>query len=96
MSSVSAADARQPASAPQPGSNIHLSLADDGGWWLRTEQGGRTPATEHFTDWHRLERRIAVIRGRIGVPLAFAAARLLHAGRFDRHAHHARVGHTEQ
>jgi hypothetical protein len=74
MSSVSAADARQQAPAPQQTSHIHISFADDGGWLLRTEQDGRTLATEHFTDWHRLERRIAVLRGNVASGLPRVAA----------------------
>jgi len=35
------------------------------------------------------ELKIGVIATGVGVPLAFAAARAVHAGRFGRHAHHA-------
>jgi hypothetical protein len=30
----------------------------------------------------------------VGVPLAFAAARLLHVGRFGRRTYHARIEHA--
>jgi hypothetical protein len=63
MPSISAADAPQEATAPQQAPHIHIMLADGGGWLLRTEQDGRPVATEHYSDWHRLERRIAVLRG---------------------------------
>jgi NhaA family Na+:H+ antiporter len=42
------------------------------------------------------EVKIGAVATGIGVPLAFAAARLLHAGRFGRHAHHAPVAHAEK
>lgn len=41
------------------------------------------------------ELKIGAVATGIGVPLAFAAARLLHAGRFGRHAHHARPARSE-
>ena len=41
------------------------------------------------------ELKIGAVATGIGVPLAFAAARLLHVGRFGHHSHHARAAHTE-
>jgi len=41
------------------------------------------------------ELKIGAVATGIGVPLAFAAARLLHAGRFGRHAHQARPARSE-
>jgi hypothetical protein len=77
MPPVSAADAPQQAPAPQDAPNIHISLADQGGWCLRIERDGRTIATECITDWHRVERRIGLLRGRIAPALARAAAAAL-------------------
>jgi NhaA family Na+:H+ antiporter len=42
------------------------------------------------------ELKIGTVATGIGVPLAFAAARLLHVGRFGRHAHHARPAGQER
>jgi NhaA family Na+:H+ antiporter len=42
------------------------------------------------------ELKIGAVATGIGVPLAFAAARLLHAGRFGRHAHHAHPARPER
>ena len=42
------------------------------------------------------EVKIGAVATGVGVPLAFAMARLLHVGRFGRHTHHARVAHAEQ
>jgi NhaA family Na+:H+ antiporter len=42
------------------------------------------------------ELKIGAVATGIGVPLAFAVARLLHVGRFGRHAHHARPARQER
>jgi NhaA family Na+:H+ antiporter len=42
------------------------------------------------------EVKIGAVASGVGVPLAFAAAWLLHVGRFGRHAHHARGAHAEK
>jgi NhaA family Na+:H+ antiporter len=39
------------------------------------------------------EVKIGAVAAGAGVPLAFAAARLLHVGRFSRHTHHGRAAH---
>lgn len=38
---------------------IRVRLADPDGWDLRVERDGQVITTEHFTDWHRVERRRA-------------------------------------
>jgi NhaA family Na+:H+ antiporter len=42
------------------------------------------------------ELKIGAVATGVGVPLAFAAARALHAGRFGRHAHHAHPARPER
>ena len=42
------------------------------------------------------ELKIGAVATGVGVPLAFAAARLLHVGRFGRHAHHAHPARPER
>jgi hypothetical protein len=42
-------------------STIHVELAGGGGWNLRVEVDGQVMTTEHFSDWHRLERRRACL-----------------------------------
>lgn len=45
--------------AGQHTSSVRVQPADQGGWNLRVEIDGRVIAVEHFTDWHRVERRRA-------------------------------------
>ena len=147
-----------PASRPQHLPSVHVAVSDSGGWMVTVERNGQTISVEHCDDWHRVERRVALLKlslthlsGRVAAaallivsiviaPLAAqareallpepriiakavdlasgitrddlpgpkdgfyahtgqmitGAARLLHAGRFGRRAHHARVAHTEK
>ena len=62
---------------PQHGSNVHVSAADSGGWVVTVEQDGQTLATEHLTDWHRVERRVAVLSLSSGAHLPRVAAAVL-------------------
>src|SRR3989304_9047905 len=41
--------------------SISVSPVTEGGWTLVIERDGRLIATEHFTDWHRVERRLACL-----------------------------------
>jgi hypothetical protein len=53
--------------------DIRVSTADDGGWVVTIDRAGRTVATERYSDWHRVERRVAILNLTIG---AEAAARV--------------------
>jgi hypothetical protein len=57
-------------------STMRISLADDGGWDLDVLMDGERVATEHFTDWHRLERRRDRLRTR-GLRVVATAATAL-------------------
>ena len=46
-------------------SNIRVDLTRGGGWDLRVEAEGQVITTEHFSDWHRLERRRACLTLRL-------------------------------
>ena len=49
------------AAAPQHAATIRVSLADTRGWIVTVVRDGRVVTTEHHTDWHRVERRVAVL-----------------------------------
>ena len=40
---------------------VQVSESADGGWDIRIEREGRAPVIEHYEDWHRLERRRAIL-----------------------------------
>lgn len=42
--------------------DIDVSIADDGGWVITIDRDGGTIATERYTDWHRVERRVAILK----------------------------------
>jgi hypothetical protein len=46
-------------------STIRVDPARGGGWDLRIESNGQVITTEHFSDWHRVERRRACLRLRL-------------------------------
>ena len=40
---------------------VHVSCPPSGGWDIRIEREGEAPALEHYSDWHRVERRRAIL-----------------------------------
>ena len=40
---------------------VHVSESADGGWDIFIEHESETPVIEHYSDWHRLERRRAIL-----------------------------------
>jgi hypothetical protein len=40
---------------------LHVRTSTEGGWELRIERRGEAPVIEHYSDWHRLERRRAIL-----------------------------------
>jgi hypothetical protein len=44
------------------GTHVWISMCDSGGWDISVEVGGRTVVREHCADWHRVERRRALLR----------------------------------
>ena len=58
-------------------SDIRVSVADNGGWVITVERDGQALVTEHRTDWHRVERRVEVLRSTLASLLARAAAALV-------------------
>ncbi|MBI4262787.1 MAG: hypothetical protein HY657_00275 [Acidobacteria bacterium] len=38
---------------------VRVCAAEGGGWDVRVEYEGRPAIVEHYTDWHRVERRRA-------------------------------------
>ena len=65
------------AAAPQRASSVRVSVADSGGWTVTVERDDRTVATERYTDWHRVERRVTVLRQGLLMQLPRAAGALL-------------------
>lgn len=55
-------------------STIRVDPARGGGWDLRIETDGQVITTEHFSDWHRLERRRACVALRLAQPPSEEAA----------------------
>jgi hypothetical protein len=55
-------------------STICVHPARGGGWDLRIEADGQVITTEHFSDWHRLERRRACLTQRLPQPPSEEAA----------------------
>ena len=54
-------------------SNIRVCLAVNGGWLVTVERDGRVVTTEHHTDWHRVERRVAVLESSVMSDCAHAS-----------------------
>ena len=54
--------------------DIRVSPADDGGWIIRIEREGRTVAIERYSDWHRVERRVAILNLTIAAEAAVRVA----------------------
>jgi hypothetical protein len=63
--------------APTDAVGIRVSAARSGGWVIPVERNGQALVTEHHADWHRVERRVLVIRSSMASLLARAAATLL-------------------
>lgn len=40
---------------------VLVSESANGGWDVRIEHEGDAPVIEHYSDWHRLERRRAIL-----------------------------------
>jgi hypothetical protein len=40
---------------------VQVSESANGGWDVRIEHEGEAPLIEHYSDWHRLERRRAIL-----------------------------------
>jgi hypothetical protein len=55
-------------------SNIRVSPADGGGWVITVERAGQALVTERRSDWHRVERCVAVLRSDIASLLGRAVA----------------------
>ena len=51
-----------------------IALAEDSGWILRVERNGQIVATEHYHDWHRVERRRRLLEARMPRRLTRVAA----------------------
>lgn len=56
---------------------ISVSLAEGRGWTLTVERNGDIVATEHYDDWHRVERRRRLLQARTPRRLAHVAAALV-------------------
>lgn len=54
-------------SVPSPhASRVYVTLADLDGWDIYVEIDGCIVLTEHCTDWHRAERRGAILAADLG------------------------------
>jgi hypothetical protein len=69
--SMSTPSTKQAENADRSASRIHVRLADHDGRHLRVERDGEVITTEHFPDWHRVERR----RASLEAEMSHAAAR---------------------
>jgi hypothetical protein len=64
---------------PEYPAGVRVTLARESGWTIEIEQPGRGSRFEHYSDWHRVERRVAVLgltsrdRARRGVAAAMLA-----------------------
>ena len=58
---------------------IHVATADGGGWVVTIDRDGQTVAIERYSDWHRVERRVAILRRAIGSDNLRVAATLIGA-----------------
>ena len=58
---------------------VSVHPADHGGWLLLLKRDGHIVSTEHFTDWHRLERRRRLLEARVEWRPARVAALLAFA-----------------
>lgn len=56
---------------------VSVALAEEGGWLLLVERDGQVVATEHYDDWHRVERRRRLLEAPTPPHLARVAAALL-------------------
>lgn len=61
-----------PADIDQHVTTIRVQHVDQGGWDLHVEVDGKLTSTEHFTDWHRVERR-----RRLALEVPLGAVRVL-------------------
>jgi hypothetical protein len=57
--------------------HVWVSQSAAGGWDLAVEIDGRMVVREHYDDWHRVERRRALLRGRLIRPTGEPSVTLL-------------------
>ena len=49
------------ATGSQRAPDVRVFLAEDGGWTIHVEREGQVVAIERYDDWHRVERRVAML-----------------------------------